>query len=166
MLKRMMTALVSFIFISSHAQQKLEKLTVEKIMRDPKWIGTSPSRVSWSQDGQILYFYWNPDNATSDSVYFITVKDHTPQKATFLQKQNLVTDDSVTWNTTRTAYVYAKDGDIFFADAKTGQTRQIVETPTRERNPQFSFNGSRVVYTGDQNLYAWDIATGETVQLT
>src|SRR5437867_8580734 len=50
-------AIVLFLFISlpSLAQQKLEKLTVEKIMRDPKWMGTSPSRVSWRPDGQYLY---------------------------------------------------------------------------------------------------------------
>ena len=166
MLKRITAALLLLIYLTSQAQQKLEKLTVEKIMRDPKWMGTSPSRISWSQDGQVLYFYWNPENATSDSIYYITLKDHTPQKATFLQKQNLVTEDSVTWNTERTAYVYAKDGDIFYTDAKTGNTKHIVETPDRERNPQFSFNDAKVIYNSNQNLYAWDIVTGETMQLT
>jgi dipeptidyl aminopeptidase/acylaminoacyl peptidase len=166
MSKRVITALLLLISFTSQAQQKLEKLTVEKIMRDPKWMGTSPSRVSWSEDGQVLYFYWNPDNATSDSIYFVTVKDHTPKKATFSQKQNLVTEDSVTWNTEKNAYVYAKDGDIFYTDAKTGKTKHIIETPDRERNPQFSFNDSKVIYNSEQNLYAWDIATGETLQLT
>jgi dipeptidyl aminopeptidase/acylaminoacyl peptidase len=166
MSKGVITAFLLLICFTSQAQEKLEKLTVEKIMRDPKWMGTSPSRVSWSQDGQVLYFYWNPDNATSDSVYFITLKDHTPKKASFLQKQNLVTDDSITWNAERTAYVYAKDGDIFYTDEKTGKTKHIIETPDRERNPQFSFNDSKVIYNSDQNLYSWDIATGETVQLT
>ena len=160
--------IVLFLFISfpSLAQQKLEKLTVEKIMRDPKWMGTSPSRVSWSMDGQYLYFNWNPDNATSDSIYFITLKNHTPAKATIWQKQNLVTTDSVTWNTDRTAYVFAKDGDIFFTDVKSGKTRHLVQSTERERNPQFAFNDTKVVYTSEQNLYAWDIVTGETTQLT
>jgi hypothetical protein len=28
--------------------QKLEKLTVEKIMSDPKWMGTSPENIRWT----------------------------------------------------------------------------------------------------------------------
>src|SRR6266498_96305 len=159
---------VSFLFtsISSPAQQKTDKLTVEKIMRDPKWIGTSPSNISWSQDGQYLYFNWNPDNAPSDSIYFITLSNHTPVKASVLQKQNMMTATSVTWNLARTAYVYVKDGDILLTDTKTGKTKRIVQTTERETNPQFSFNETKIVYNSNQNLYAWDIVTGETTQLT
>jgi len=165
MYKRMVFFLFLLISIASSAQ-RLDKLTVEKIMRDPKWIGTSPSNVSWSQDGQFLYFSWNPDNALSDSTYFITLHNHTPVKATVLQKQNIMTAGSVAWNNNRTAFVYAKDGDIFFKDQQTGKTKQIVQTTDRESNPLFSFNDTKIAYNRNQNLYAWDIATGETMQLT
>ena len=39
-----------------HSQTPAEKLTVEKIMQDPKWIGTSPSDPYWSGDGKYLFF--------------------------------------------------------------------------------------------------------------
>src|SRR5690349_3873405 len=113
----------SFLFCFatiSIAQPKLDKLTVEKIMRDPKWIGTSPSNVYWSADGNSLYFNWNPDNSVSDSVYFITLANHNPVKASIQQKQNTVPDYSTTWNTNHTASAFTKDGDIFFKDLKTG----------------------------------------------
>jgi dipeptidyl aminopeptidase/acylaminoacyl peptidase len=166
MLKRIVLVLLPFISFTSLAQQKPDKLTVEKIMRDPKWIGTSPSNISWSYDGQYLYFNWNPDNAPSDSVYFVTLSNHTPAKASVLQKQNMITATSVTWNVARTSYVYVKDGDILLTDSKTGKTKRIVQTTEKETNPQFSFDENRIVYTSNQNLYAWDIATGETLQLT
>ncbi|MBK8512389.1 MAG: hypothetical protein IPL56_09105 [Saprospiraceae bacterium] len=35
-----------------------------------------------------------------------------------------------------------------------------------ERNPVFSFNETEVVYTKGDNLYAWNIASGSTQQLT
>src|SRR5204863_4698467 len=97
-------AVVFFLLISfTSFSQKLDKLTVEKIMRDPKWIGTSPSNVYWNADGDSLYFNWNPDNLPSDSVYFITLTDHHPVKASAQQKQNIIPDYSTTWNTNRTA---------------------------------------------------------------
>jgi Tol biopolymer transport system component len=62
--------------------------------------------------------------------------------------------------------VYNKDADIFYTDIKTGKTTRITETTETESNPQFSFNDMKVVYSRNQNLYAWNIVTGETQQLT
>lgn len=149
-----------------HAQSKLEKLTVEKIMRDPKWIGTSPSSPNWSADGTTLYFQWNPDKNLSDSLYYITISNKIPAKASSIQKQKLETENNYTYNQSRTAYVYAKSGDIYYTDVKTGKSKKITQTTDTESNPQFSFNELKIVYSRNQNLYAWDLATGETEQLT
>ncbi len=146
--------------------QKLNKLTVEKIMRDPKWIGTSPSNPSWSIDGKTLYFYWNPEKATSDSLYFISLDNKKPQKATTQQKRTLVTADDITYNSNKTAYVYVKDGDVFYTELKPVRTKLVTQTTERENNPVFSFGEQKIVYNRGGNLYSWDIATGETQQLT
>lgn len=146
--------------------QQLGNLTVEKIMRDPKWMGTSPSGTFWSQDGNILYFLWNPEKAVTDSLYYITLSDKTPRKATVAQKQALNTQSNYIYTNNRSASVVAKDGDIFYTDLKTNKTKRITQTVEAESNPLFSFNETKVVYTRNQNLYAWDIASGETLQLT
>jgi dipeptidyl aminopeptidase/acylaminoacyl peptidase len=158
----LLLALVSFTAIA----QKLDKLTVEKIMRDPKWIGTSPSNLSWSNDGKTLYFSWNPEKETSDSLYYITLGNKTPVKATALQKQNLATINNTTYNNAKTAYIYSSNGDIYLTELKPARTRRITQTLDTESNPQFSFNDTKVVYSRSNNLYAWDIVTGETQQLT
>ena len=165
-----MPRLFAFVFFLlsvdiSLAQQKLDKLTVEKIMRDPRWIGTSPSNIYWSGDGNSLYFNWNPDSAPSDSIYFITLADHKPTKVS-PQRQNIIPDYNTAWNTNRTAYVFTKDGDLFYKNLKTGTTKRIIQTTEKETNPVFSFHDKKIVYTSNMNLYAWDIATGETMQLT
>jgi dipeptidyl aminopeptidase/acylaminoacyl peptidase len=141
-------------------------LSVEKIMRDPKWIGSSPSNPFWSQDGNTLYFLWNPDSAPSDSIYYITRDKKVPVKATPAQKQFLLTTNNVSYNLSRTAYVYTKDGDVFYTDIKSGKTKRVTETTDAESNVQFSFGDTRIVFMRNQNLYAWNINGGETVQLT
>jgi Tol biopolymer transport system component len=166
MLRTITCFLLLFIFFQSFAQQKSDKLTVEKIMRDPKWIGASPSGPSWSNDGSALYFFWNPNNEPADSLYYITLGNKTPVKATVARKQDYLPVNAFVYNTPRTAYVYAKDGDIFYSDIKTNTHRRITQTVDFETNPQFSFNQAKVVYNRNSNLYAWDIATGETMQLT
>ena len=108
--------------------QKLDKLTVEKIMRDPKWMGTSPSGTFWSNDGTTLYFLWNPDKDPTDSIWYVTTTNKTPVKATALQKQALTAESNYTYNEARTAYVFTKEGDIFYMDVKTGKSKRINQT--------------------------------------
>ncbi len=160
-----MKKILIFVFLlTSIAVSAQQKLTVEKIMSDPKWIGTSPSRPYWSMDGNYLFFDWNPDNSADDSLYYITVDDKKPRKADAAMRKNIPT--AVAYNSTYTQYVYSRDGDIFFTDTKSNKTKQVTQTRDQETNPQFSFNETKVVYTLNQNLYAWDIAEGTTTQLS
>jgi dipeptidyl aminopeptidase/acylaminoacyl peptidase len=164
MVKVLLTALLLSVSILIRAQTPI--LTVEKIMRDPKWIGTSPTLHQWSADGKVIYFNWNPDKALDDSLYYISLGNRTPVKASVAEKQNRINAVNPAWTKDRTAYTYNKDGDIFFTEVKSGKTRRVTTTVDPENNPQFSFNQSRIVYTRNQNLYSWDINTGETIQLS
>ena len=69
--------------------EKPYKLTVEKIMQDPKWIGISPSNVHWSEDGKWIYFNWNPEGAISDSLYKVSPNGGKPQKVSPKERQLL-----------------------------------------------------------------------------
>jgi dipeptidyl aminopeptidase/acylaminoacyl peptidase len=163
---RPLLILLIFCVAEASAQNPLGKLTVEKIMRDPKWIGSSPSNPAWSADGKTLFFSWNPDDAPADSLYYITRENKIPVKATPAQKQLLVPAGSLVYNKQRTAYTYVKDGDIFYTTLKPFKSRRVMRSADLEFNPQFSFNDSKLVYNRNQNLYAWDILSGETTQLT
>ena len=157
---------LSFISVTCFAQNQLAPLTVQKIMRDPKWIGTSPAGVSWSYDSKYVYFNWNPEKAITDSLYFISKDNAVPQKTNYRQRQAILRGRDITYNNTRSSYVYDKDGDIFLTDVKTGKERRITQTVDIESDPLFSFDDTRVVYTLNQNLFAWEIATGLITQLT
>lgn len=158
--------LFSCFSVTLWAQNKLAPLTVQKIMRDPRWMGSSPSQPQWNRTGDTLYFLWNPDKKPADSLYFITLKSHTPQKATVAQRQFLSRPGSYVYNLERTRYTFEKNGDIFFTEIPSRKTKRITNTIESESNPQFSFSEKKIVYTRNSNLYAWDIVTGETEQLT
>ncbi len=158
-----------FVFIPAICigqQKNSSSLTIEHIMSDPAWIGTSPSNAYWGADGQTLYFNWNPDKAPADSLYFITTKNKVPKKVSIAQKQDLLRASSLNYNKNRTAFLYTQNGDIFYTDLKSGKTKQITNTVDFESNPEFGFNEKKIVYTSGQNLISWDITTGEINQLT
>jgi dipeptidyl aminopeptidase/acylaminoacyl peptidase len=143
-----------------------EPLTVEKIMQDPEWIGTSPSDPYWSANGKMLFFHWNPTKAPSDSLYYITPEDLLPRIAPYSLRQSNPSSAEVRYNKLRTVYTYEREGDIFLADVNSGLEKRITNTVDTESSPVFSFHNSRIVYARAGNLFAWEIAGGITKQLT
>ena len=161
--------LASIIFLTgsvTYAQQAASPLTVSMIMRDPKWIGTSPDGVFWGTDSKTFYFKWNPDKAMADSLYTATVDNTTPQKTKPADRALLSAQADGEYSLDRTQLTYSYNGDIYLLTLKTGAIKRITNTTIYESNPQFSFSGKKIVYQQDQNLYAWDVAEGTTTQLT
>lgn len=163
---KLLLPLALFLASSIAAQTGLAPLSVEKIMRDPKWIGSSPSGAFWSRDGKKLWFLWNPGKEISDSLYYISLPGKTPVKATAAEKTALQDEGGYVYNHKRTAAVYASKGDIYWTELKSGRIQKITSTTGQESNPLFSFSGNKIVYTRESNLYAWDISSGLTEQLT
>ena len=113
-MKRIFTLL--FIAFTCHSfAQQLAPLTVEKIMRDPKWIGTSPSDIHWGDDSKTLYFNWNPDRADRSSLYSISTGNIKPVPVSLTERKGLSTDNGA-WNKKHTVKVFEKYWDIFLYD--------------------------------------------------
>lgn len=110
----MKKALTFLLLIScSYAfAQKLDKLTVEKIMRDPKWMGISPSNISWSNDSKKIYFDWNPEGADHDALYVISPLDPKPTKVGIDERKAMLPTNGP-WNKAHTEKLYEKNGDIY-----------------------------------------------------
>src|SRR5690349_27688 len=159
-MKKLLLLLLLQQTLITYAQ--LSPLTVDKIMRDPKWIGSSPSNLQWTADGKQLLFNWNPNKATTDSLYYITPTATTPQKSTWEFRKAVVTENQIRYNTAHDQYVYAQDGDVYLVHIKTGTRRRVTQTVPTETYPQFAFKDQKIVYTREQNAWAWDIQTGTT----
>ncbi|HZX59042.1 MAG TPA: prolyl oligopeptidase family serine peptidase, partial [Mucilaginibacter sp.] len=145
--------------------QKLDKLTVEKIMRDPKWIGTSPSGIHWSDDSKKLYFDWNPNGADHDSLYSITTANTNPA-AVSLEERKAMAPEGGEWNKKHTIKLFEKYGDIFLSDIPKGKITRLTNTTDRESNPRFSGDENSVVFVRNENLFSLKLNNGELVQLT
>ncbi|MDR6569664.1 S9 family peptidase [Chitinophaga ginsengisegetis] len=158
----------AIIFLSANriSAQQAVPLTVEKIMRDPKWIGTSPDNVFWGTDNQTVYFSWNPGKQLSDSLYYAGVKNNTPRITAAGERSLINAKAGGTWNTDKSLLAYSYEGDIYLLEIKNGKTTRITNTKAVEFNPVFSFGGKQVVFQQNRDLYGWDKASGLISQLT
>lgn len=154
-----------FSFYHSLQAQTLAPLTVEKIMRDPKWMGVAPSNPYWSEDGTKIYFSWNPEKNTGDSLYVYELSSKQTRKVTPTER-NLLPTASGDYNRAFTQKLFTKDGDIYWVDVKTGQTRQLTNTVEPESNVTFSGDDSKAIFRRGLNLFSLHLVTGELTQLT
>jgi dipeptidyl aminopeptidase/acylaminoacyl peptidase len=157
---------LSFLLLTtSSVFSQLPPLTVEKIMRDPKWIGTAPSSVFWSEDSKSVFFQWNPDNNKGDSLYTSSLANRSPQKVNPAQRRALPSQGGV-YNKALNKKVYEKNGDLYLLDIPTSKITQITFTNERESNPTFSLDERKIIFSFNMNLYSWEISTGVFVQHT
>ncbi len=143
-------------------------LTVAKIMQDPlHWIGSLPHRdgIFWSDDGQWVYFMWNPEKAKSDSLYKISRNGGTPQKVSLNERKTMPSANGH-FTKDRKQKVYEKNGDIFLLDVKSGNIRQITSTSATESMPHFTHDEQGVTFISGNNLYRWQLSNGTITQLT
>ncbi|MFD2864562.1 S9 family peptidase [Mucilaginibacter antarcticus] len=156
--------LILITFCSVALAQQLETLTIEKIMRDPKWIGVAPSNIRWSEDSKNLYFNWNPNKTERDELFAITPANIKPVLVSKADQFKFPADGE--WNKKHTIKLYEKSGDLFVSDAKTGKILQLTNTVEREANPSFSGDESKVLFMRGENLFTLKLNSGELVQIT
>ncbi len=160
-----MKKIVVLLLIKVYAQaQPLAPLTVEKIMRDPKWIGVSPSSFYWSEDSKQIYFQWNPEKLPGDSLYTVSLTNLTPAKVIYHERRQLPSFG--VYNRSHSKKVYDKDGDIFLLDILHKKTIQITNSVDRESSPSFSFDEKKILFLLNSNVFTWDIESGTLTQLT
>ncbi len=159
-----LTPLFFILSVSTFAQQ-LGPLTVEKIMRDPKWIGVAPTNITWSDDSKQVYFNWNPDRDPGDSLYTVSVANRVPQKVVAAIRRSLPPANGES-NRNRTRRVYEKNGDIHMIEPATGKITAITQTIQRESNPTFSLDEKKIFFVAEQNVYSWEIGAGVITQLS
>jgi dipeptidyl aminopeptidase/acylaminoacyl peptidase len=162
-MKKLFTLLLIAGAANANAQ-KLDTLTIEMIMRDPKWIGTSPSEIRWSDDSKKILFKWNTDKSAPDALFAVTPADIKPEKVSIADQRNLIAYGS--WNKKHTQKVFEKNGDLYLEDLKTNKTIQLTHTEQRENSPVFNGDETHVIFSQANNLFALKLNSNGLEQLT
>ncbi|MES2417688.1 MAG: prolyl oligopeptidase family serine peptidase [Bacteroidota bacterium] len=160
-----MKYILYFLCLTAVAQaQQVAPLTVEKIMRDPKWMGTAPDNFRWSEDSKTVFFSWNPDQKEKSHPYKVSVLTNKPE-ATDEKSVQAGVGNNYTYNKDRSLAVFEKGGDLYFYNVKTKKENRLTQTVEREGAARFLYNNDIVFQRGD-NIFSLNLGTNELTQLT
>jgi dipeptidyl aminopeptidase/acylaminoacyl peptidase len=152
------------------AQQPFD-FSIKNIMRGPELYGRPPADIRWSADNKWIYFNWvepGTDWRETPKRYRVrAVPGAKPERvspAQFDSAGALVTAGRRSSNGRFMAVEYG--GDIFVTDMQRGTSRRITQTNARERQPEFSRDGSEVYFIRENNVNSINLNSGLLKQLT
>ncbi len=154
------------ILLNAQTVENKSVLTISQIMQGEKFVGYAPSNINWSTDSKIIYFDWNPDMEILKDQFKVGVNNTNKIERVTISERIRVPSFRGNWNQSNTKKVYSKNGDLFLFDAEQNQNWQLTSTLNREYNPEFSATEEEIIYTSNNNLFAWSIENGGTAQLT
>lgn len=145
-------------------KNNISDLSIEQIMQGAKFVGNLPDNIKWADNSKQFYFNWNPKNAFSDSLYSYNIENGKTEKLDFETEWDLPAKGVL--NSDKTKKVYAKNGDVFYIDFTLNKKTQITNTTDWEGNAKFVQNDSKIVFQANDNLFTWDVQSGEYEQVT
>lgn len=164
MLRKLFLLSLLVLILTKVAAQSV--LSVDYIMRDPKWMGTFPSSPSWSEDGSQIFFKYNLENDPADSLYKIDMNQPTQiSKVHWAEEKSLSKSLSV-FNANKTLRIYRKGNSIILENQKKKTHSTLVEWFEPISNLRFLADETRISFNSGGNIYIYDMSTKTVTKAT
>lgn len=163
MLKKIIL-LQSLFWIFSLAQAQTP-LSLDYIMRDPKWMGTFPSAHFWSSTSKQIYFNYNPEKNLADSLYKIdAVAGAKPIKVSVQEERTLKKEEI--YSADESLKLFKKGNQVLLQDVKKGKTTTLFDWYEPLDKLKFLANEQYIAFSSELNFYRFDRSTNRLEKLT
>ena len=137
-----------------------QRLTLERIMADPDWMGAPVRDAYWSADGRAVYYSVKRAGSPIVDLHHVDLNGHNDRIVD--AKAMADADASVIFDRSLKRAAFVRNGDIFVRDLGNGRLRQITRTPQNEAAPQFSADGRLLSFRVGNDWFVYDFDTGVT----
>ena len=157
--------LLAFLSLQQSVAQE-STLSVEKIMQDPLWMGTFPSEISWGVNSENIYFMYNPEANSSDSLYRLNIKNTEKIIPVQWKEQNELLPKYGHFNNKRSKKVYSRNGSLFIFDLKKQKEQELLDLGENISHPKFLANENLISFVMDKNAFLLHLDSGRINKLT
>jgi dipeptidyl aminopeptidase/acylaminoacyl peptidase len=144
------------------------RLTIDLIMRGPRFAGYEPHAIRWSSDSKRLYFEWKManDSLHKDFDIYVVNADGTGLRTLSAEEQSNAPPITGELSRDRKTVVFVENGDIFLYDRVAGARRQLTSTLDAEEDAHLTQDQRHVYFTRSNNLFVMSLEDGSVVQKT
>lgn len=162
-------------------------LTIERLYGSPDLSGPSPRNLKFSPDGTRVTFtrpkdedrtvldLWAMDVADGRTYRLVDARALVPEERALTEaeiqfrERARISETGVVsydWDEAGEAILVPLDGDIFYVEVESGETRRLMQTEAFETDARVSPGGAYVSFIRDQNLWVHHLESGDEFQLT
>jgi len=128
-------------------------LTIEQVMADPDWIGAGVDNAWWQWDGQQVQYLLKRNGSPVRDTYRQPVDGAAAQRVGDNERAGLDAANPA-YDPQRQRMVFARNGDIFLRDLRSGALTQLTRSNETESRPQFASDGG-VIWRAGNDWYHW-----------
>ncbi|MGY1425970.1 prolyl oligopeptidase family serine peptidase [Lysobacter sp. A289] len=137
-----------------------EPITLTQAMANPDWIGPPVEQAWWAWDGQHVQYHLKRSGESIRDTWQTGIAGGTPIKVDDAARAQLDAANPV-YDAGRTRAAFARNGDIFVRDLRSGALTQVTRSDQSESRPQWSRNGNLVFRAGN-DWYQWRAGQGSS----
>ena len=152
-------AMATFIVFPATAQDSPGALDLKTIMSDPDWIGRSPERPFWSDDGKTIYYWQKELGSAERRLHRIDRQGNPLGMVSDEEAGGLLDAPGGTYSIDRKQRLFVRHGDVFHKDLDAEVLTQITRTTSQERSPTF-VGKQEIAYIRDGQVFVRDLETG------
>ncbi|WP_083918337.1 S9 family peptidase [Woodsholea maritima] len=163
------------------------KLDIERLYGSPSLYGATPRGLTFSPDGERITFLlpketdrlkldlWAMDVADGNTYQLVDSDVLAPEERALTEAEIQYRERarisntgivSYDWDANGDAVLVPLDGDVFYVDVETKVARRLSETEAFETDARVSPEGGWVSFIRDQNLWIYNLATGQEGPVT
>ncbi len=144
---RLLPLTLLLLATTAHAQSAAP-LTIEQAMADPDWIGPSVDQAWWQWDGKQVQYLLKRDGSPVRDTYRQSIGGGTAERVADTARAGLDAANP-SYDATRQRMLFARNGDIFLRDLRTGALTQLTRSNETESRPQFASDGGAIWRAGN-----------------
>ena len=144
--------------------QERDALSLEIIMAHPDWVSRSPQQGYWADDSDSIYYWQKRAGAEQRDLYNVDLRGNSLQKIESRDMGSIDVSAGTVSNNYRLK-VYARQGDIYVKDLRSGKIQQLTRTVAAETNPRFTSSNDKVIFTRADQVYIRELDSGLEYQV-
>lgn len=154
-MQRKLLLLPVLLFLLGEAAAQ-STLTVDYIMRDPKWLGTFPSAPYWSEDSKQIFFKYNLEKDPADSLYKIQLDNPAQVSKVHWAEEKTLAKPLSAFNSDQSLRIFRKDNAVIMEEQKKKTSSTLFEWHEPVTNLRFLANENRIAFNSEGNVYVFD----------
>lgn len=145
---------------SGNAQTPLDTLSLKSIFMEPYIPGVRPSFATFSPDGKRIYFNWNEEAKSGNSLFSVDLKGKNQEKAPedFSRFFSMSPDGK--------RLIFQEKGDLVLADKNFENKRTIVKTKSFDYGANWNPNNTKLAYAANGDVWVTGIEESLIQQIT